>query len=148
MNISYGQHSQAKDYFGHADYYHHKNAGMSSQGLLDWVNSNMDKFSYGPRNQPGGGGLYDMMVRDAQMDNLMKISARREATYQPPAYQAPNIPDPKALTTSATAVGGSAKGVKIKRSKNAKAGNNTRGTRSLNRSSRNTQMQISNLNLA
>jgi len=67
--------------------------------------------------------------------------------YEPPVYQAPPIPEPTALTTSGTAVGGTAKGVKIKRSDAAKKGKNTRGTRALNRKQRASSMQISNLNL-
>ena len=68
--------------------------------------------------------------------------------YTPPAYTPPPVPEPKALTTEGTAVGGSAQGVKIKRSDASKKGKNPKGTRSLNRAQRNANMQINTLNLA
>ena len=139
-------HGASKKYFGHADYYANKNAGMTSQALLNWVNSNMNILSQGKINRPGGGGLYDQMTNDARMEQMFK--ARPPVpVYEAPTYEAPVIPDPKTLTTEGSAVGGGAQGVKIKRSKAAKAGKNTKGTRSLSRGQRNAAMKISNLNL-
>lgn len=74
LDISRGSYDNAKNVFGHADYYYHKDQGMTSQELLDWVNGNMSKFSAGPKNQPGGGGLYDMMVKDADQEKMMAAS--------------------------------------------------------------------------
>lgn len=54
--------------------------------------------------------------------------------------------EPKILTASGTAVGGSAQGVKIKKSEASKS-RNTKGTKSLGREARNATMKISNLNL-
>tara|TARA_Y100000739_G_C20546400_1_gene436087 strand:+ start:44 stop:379 length:336 start_codon:yes stop_codon:yes gene_type:complete len=56
-----------------------------------------------------------------------------------------NIPKPKALNTKGTAVGGSARGVKSKRSEASKRGR--RGTRSLNRKQRAARMKINNINI-
>jgi len=71
LDISFGAFPQAEETFGHADYYHHRNRGMTAQDLLNWVNSNFSKFSTGPKNQPGGGGLYDMMQRDANTERMI-----------------------------------------------------------------------------
>ena len=144
MDLSYGA---SPSVFGHADYYAARNRGNTAVSLLDWVNSNWNKFSKGKMNQPGGGGLYDLMARDADMERIMKIQAQRQPVYKPPVYNAPIIPEPKTMTTDATPVGGSAMGVKTKRSKKAKAGKGVRGTRALARSNRNTSMQIQNLNV-
>jgi len=70
MDISRGTFSESDKYFGHADYYHHKQQGMTAQELLNWVGQNFDKFSPGTNNQPGGGGLYDQMVADAEMERF------------------------------------------------------------------------------
>lgn len=67
--------------------------------------------------------------------------------YEAPTYEAPVIPDPKTLTTQGSAVGGGAKGVKIKRSEASKKSKNSRGTRALSRGQRASSMKISNLNL-
>lgn len=58
-----------------------------------------------------------------------------------------NVPKPKALQTKGTAVGGSARGVKARRSKASKAGYRSRGTRALNRRQRAASMKINNLNI-
>jgi len=140
----------SKEYFGHADYKHGLGQGKTPQELLDFINKNMKILSPGGYNQPGGGGLYDEMVADARKDKLMAdmFKARPPVPiYEAPTYQAPVIPDPKTLTTKGSAVGGGAKGVKIKRSKASKGNKNTRGTRTLSRSQRNSSMKISNLNL-
>ena len=71
MDISFGAFPKADSTFGHADYYHHKNSGKSAQELLNWVNNNFGKFSTGPKNQPGGGGLYDLMQRDANTEQMV-----------------------------------------------------------------------------
>tara|TARA_B100001094_G_scaffold314328_1_gene353055 strand:+ start:568 stop:1146 length:579 start_codon:yes stop_codon:yes gene_type:complete len=65
----------SKHVFGGADYAFHKSQGMTSQALLNWVNSNMSKFSPGPKNQPGGGGLYDQMSADAQAEQRAQAHA-------------------------------------------------------------------------
>tara|TARA_B100001287_G_scaffold272539_1_gene274387 strand:+ start:300 stop:743 length:444 start_codon:yes stop_codon:yes gene_type:complete len=97
-------------------------------------------------NAFAGSGLPSIGWRmQAEMAKDMQPPAPTPApTPAPP----PPPPEPKALTTKATAVGGAAQGVKIKRSNASKTGKNTRGTRSLNRKQRNASMQINNLNLA
>ena len=143
VNYSYGA---SKKYFGHADYYANKGRGKTSQALLDWVNSNMHILSPGKANRPGGGALYDQMTADARMEQMFK--ARPPVPiYQAPTYEAPVIPDPKTLTTEGSAVGGGAKGVKIKRSEASKKSKNSRGTKALSRGQRASSMKISNLNL-
>tara|TARA_X000001382_G_scaffold26714_1_gene17176 strand:+ start:377 stop:814 length:438 start_codon:yes stop_codon:yes gene_type:complete len=139
-------HGQSAKYFGHADYYANKGSGKTSKQLLDFINRNMHILSPSKQNQPGGGGIYDQMVNEARMEEMFK--AREPVpVYQAPTYEAPVIPDPKTLTNDSSAVGGGAKGVKIKRSKAAKGNKNTRGTSSLARKQRNSAMKISNLNL-
>lgn len=154
-------HGNSKEYFGHADYKHGLGQGKTAQELLDFINKNMKILSPGDYNQPGGGGLYDEMVEAARKEKLIedkfkdqdeRMAAMFKARppvpiYEAPKYQAPAIPDPKTLTTKGSAVGGGAKGVKIKRSKASKGNKNTRGTRSLSRSQRNSSMKISNLNI-
>jgi len=72
----------SKSVFGGADYAYHRQQGMSSRELLNWVDSNMNKFSPGPKNQPGGGGLYDMMVRNADTEDRLKLEAQRRKEDQ------------------------------------------------------------------
>ncbi len=52
------------------------------------------------------------------------------------------------MTTDATPVGGSARGVKINRGPDTGKGPNVKGTRALGRKARNAQMAINNLNLS
>ena len=80
----------------------------------------------------------DLMAQLAEAINQMGKAPTPKVTV--------NVPKPKALNTEGTAVGGSARGVKSKRSEASKRGR--RGTRTLNRRQRNSQMQINNLNLA
>ena len=77
LDISRGSWPQSNIYFGHADYTYHRGQGKTAQYLLDWVNSNFSKFSPGPKNQPGGGGLYDQMVADASAERAAADQARR-----------------------------------------------------------------------
>ena len=138
LDISKGGHAQAKDYFGHADYYYHKNKGMSSAELLNWVNSNMKKFSYGPKNQPGGGGLYDMMVKDAnqekqfqQQQDLIKQSQAADTKQLEALTKAlENPPYSPSYMASNMSIGnsGNAEGVRARRPKSS-----SDGTYSLNR---------------
>ena len=93
----------------------------------------------------GGSGLPGIGWR--MQNALMEDMAPPPPVYQAPTYNPPPIPEPKTLTTEGSAVGGGAKGVKIKRSDASKKGRNTKGTRSLNRKQRNAAMQINNLNL-
>ena len=79
LDISYGSFPEADKYFGHADYYHHKGKGMSAQELLNWVGNNFEKFSPGVKNQPGGGGLYDQMVADANMEKFIAQTQAQNA---------------------------------------------------------------------
>jgi len=61
MNTSYG----ASNYFGHADYYANRNQGSTNKQILSFINDNFGRFSPGPKNQPGMGGLYDMIAKGA-----------------------------------------------------------------------------------
>lgn len=79
LDISFGSFPEADKYFGHADYYHHKGKGMSAQELLNWVGNNFEKFSPGVKNQPGGGGLYDQMVADANMEKFIAQTQAQNA---------------------------------------------------------------------
>ena len=84
------------------------------------------------------------------------LGADAEFVRPAPGQQPPHAdskPDPKTLYSEGSAVGGSALGVKIKRSSNSKNKNNknNKGTQSLNRSSRflgTYKLKINNLNLA
>lgn len=96
-------------------------------------------------NAFGGSGLPSIGWR---MQAAMAKDMQPPPPPPAPTYNPPPPPEPKAMTTKATAVGGAAQGVKIKRSEASKKGKNTRGTRSLNRKQRNASMQINNLNLA
>jgi len=97
---------------------------------------------------PGTTGEPGAATRQPTKMPEMKIPEIKMApTYNAPKYEAPKMPEPKALTTSGTPVGGSASGVKIKRSK-ASQSPSKRGTTSLSRGSRNPSLKISNLNLA
>ena len=77
LDISHGSWPQAKIYFGGADYAYHRGQGKTAQYLLNWVNNNFSRFSPGPQNQPGGGGLYDQMVADANAERAAMEQARR-----------------------------------------------------------------------
>ena len=70
LNISKGTHPESANYFGHMDYYANKNAGMSAAEQLAILGKNMNVLSPGAENQPGGGGLYDQMVADAEMEKF------------------------------------------------------------------------------
>ena len=61
MNTSYG----ASNLFGHADYYANRNQGSTNKQILGFINSNFGRFSQGEQNQPGAGGLYDMIAKGA-----------------------------------------------------------------------------------
>jgi hypothetical protein len=93
----------------------------------------------------GSSGLPSIGYR--MQNAMMADMAPPPPVYEAPTYNPPPIPEPKTLTTEGSAVGGGAKGVKIKRSDASKKGRNTKGTRSLNRKQRNAAMQINNLNL-
>lgn len=95
-------------------------------------------------NAFGGSGLPSIGWR---MQAAMAKDMQPPPPPPAPVYNPPPPPEPKALTTKATAVGGTAKGVKSKRSKVSDTFKG-RGTRALNRRQRNSQMQINNLNLA
>lgn len=79
----------------------------------------------------------DLMAQLAEAINNMGSAPAPAVTV--------NIPKQKALNTKGTAVGGSARGVKSKRSEASKRGR--RGTRSLNRKQRATRMKINNINI-
>jgi len=104
----------------------------------------------GVTNAQLSAGLSGYRVGRIATDRI-KTGMEREKTSVAPAAmpqrETPVIPDPKTLTTEGSAVGGTAAGVKIKRSKASKGGKNAKGTRSLSRSQRNSAMKISNLNL-
>ena len=128
------------DFFGHADYYQARAQGFNPMQILNHLRSNMNQLRMNNlpgRSDPRTGmrSVFDMAMDDARM--YERSVAPQQKKPEPP-------PPPKATTTSASAVGGSAKGVKIKRSNMQ----NTSGTKSLNRKNRNRSMQISNLNLA
>tara|TARA_B100000073_G_scaffold263156_1_gene222869 strand:- start:2906 stop:3412 length:507 start_codon:yes stop_codon:yes gene_type:complete len=62
-------HYGASDYFGHGDYYANRNRGYSNSEILKFINDNFHRFSPGPKNQPGAGGLYDMIGMAAMAEN-------------------------------------------------------------------------------
>ena len=105
----------------------------------------------GVTNQQLDTGLRGYRVGKVALDSIKIGLDREKADVVPeaalPEREPPVIPDPKTLTTEGSAVGGTAAGVKIKRSKASKGGKNAKGTRSLSRSQRNSAMKISNLNL-
>jgi hypothetical protein len=65
MNTSYGE----SNYFGHADYYANRNQGYTNKQILNFINSNFGRFSPGESNQPGAGGLYDMIAASAKAED-------------------------------------------------------------------------------
>jgi hypothetical protein len=64
--------------FGHADYAAALASGKSNQEILNWVQKNFSSFSQGPRNLPGGGGLYDAIAAGASQES--QAAAQRAAT--------------------------------------------------------------------
>ena len=86
MNTSYG----ASNLFGHQDYYQALNSGMSNQQILSWINSNMGQLSKGPKNQPGGGGLYDEIQAANQKDKMLAAdkAAKQQQLQQQQAAMA------------------------------------------------------------
>ncbi len=66
--------------FGGADYAAALASGKSNQEILNWVNSNFSKFSQGPKNQPGGGGLYDAIAAGASQES--QAAQQRAATQR------------------------------------------------------------------
>ena len=116
------------DLYGHADYYYQRNQGNKASQILSWLDADMSRLSQGPKNQPGGGGLYDQIF----------AAAERERELQMPAYQPPNITieAPPAPTTvpAPMAIRGNATGVKKKKSATEKTGRNASGSNQFNRS--------------
>ena len=74
LDISKGTHPDSANYFGHMDYYANKAAGMSAADQLAILGKNMNVLSPGAENQPGGGGLYDQMVADAEMEKFTQAT--------------------------------------------------------------------------
>tara|TARA_B100000902_G_scaffold108774_1_gene110463 strand:+ start:956 stop:1267 length:312 start_codon:yes stop_codon:yes gene_type:complete len=93
------------------------------------------------------GGRHLPLKKKPSYDDLMAqlATAINNMGSAPAPGVTVNIPKPKALNTKGTAVGGSARGVKSKRSEASKRGR--RGTRSLNRKQRATRMKINNINI-
>ena len=79
MNTSYG----ASDLFGHADYGQALSGGKTNLQIFDWLNNNMSRLSKGPRNQPGGGALYEQIQEAAMRErSVMQANARRQAEIE------------------------------------------------------------------
>ena len=97
LDVSRGSWSALSPYvFGGADYSYHRGQGKTAQFLLNWVNNNMSKFSPGKANQPGGGGLYDQMVADANAERA-DAAARAAADAQARRLEQQRIQDQAAL---------------------------------------------------
>lgn len=58
--------------FGGADYDYYRSQGKTAQEMLDYVDGQLAQgggsYTRGVNNQPGGGGLYDRIYRDAQAE--------------------------------------------------------------------------------
>ena len=66
--------------FGSADYSAALGQNHSNIEIFNWINSNFSKLSPGPRNQPGGGGLYDQIQARAQEEqSVIAANQRRQA---------------------------------------------------------------------
>ena len=113
--------------------------GMTADGVQD----------RGRQENITWGGAAQQFFDDFNRKKMESMFPARPSVpiYQAPTYEAPVIPDPKTLTTQGSAVGGGAKGVKIKRSEASKKSKNSRGTKALSRGQRASSMKISNLNL-
>ena len=122
--------------FGKSDFDRAMGDGYSASSIASFLAGWHGKT--GPKAQTA--------LQDARLTEMQTLLTQQKAPE--PVREAPVIPDPKTLTSESSKVGGAASGVKIKRSKASKTNKNTKGTRSLNRTSRNASMKISNLNLA
>lgn len=66
--------------FGSADYSAALSENYSNIQIFDWINKNFSKLSPGPRNQPGGGGLYDQIqTRAREEQKVIDANRRRQA---------------------------------------------------------------------
>ncbi len=58
--------SVTKTTFGGADWDVAKSQGKSAKEIADWARANRSKMSQGPKNIPGGGGLWDQIMAAEQ----------------------------------------------------------------------------------
>jgi len=58
--------SVTKTTFGHADWDAAKSQGKSAKEIADWARANQQIMSQGPKNIPGGGGLWDQIMAAEQ----------------------------------------------------------------------------------
>ncbi len=102
-------------------------------------------------NKPKGSAAMNMLKQKAAEEtqqDILNITNSLKSDYSKEVPAPPPPPEPKTMTTDATPVGGSARGVKINRGPDTGKGPNVKGTRALGRKARNAQMAINNLNLS
>lgn len=130
--------------FGRESYQAARAAGFTNKQLSQGL-SGYRVGKYANERITSGMKIEDLLA--SQQQRIADLQSQVVPAYQPAAIPKPQPPpEPKALTKSPTVVGGTAKGVKIKRSDAMKKGKTSRGTRALNRRQRAAAMQIRNLN--
>ena len=53
--------------FGHADWHAAQSQGKSPSEIANWARANQSTMSQGPKNRPGGGGLWDQIMAAEQV---------------------------------------------------------------------------------
>jgi len=127
-------------YFGHQDYAQARGSGQNPLQILQYLQNNMGQLR--DKNVPGGGGLYDEVLADAN-----RYQAAQQAPPPPPPAPVINIPPPPSTVPSPMAVRGNASGVKRKKSRADQQGLTTSGTSQFNRSMFINPVPINNLNV-
>jgi len=133
-DLSYGM---SPSHFGHLDYYGNSAAGMSIRDQLNFLNSNMGVLR--GVNVPGGGGVYDLMMKDLRDEDARNktLAAQKEQADKEIAALAELKTKPVPVyNTQSMAIGNNqnAGGVRSNTAPTSRNKASSKGTYSLNRS--------------
>ena len=132
-NLSYGM---SPSHFGHLDYYGNSAAGMSISDQLKYLNSNMGVLR--GINVPGGGGVYDLMMKDLKDEQVRQsnmAAQQAQADREIAALEKLKTKPVPVYNTQSMAIGNNqnAGGVRSNTAPTSKDKSSTKGTYSLNR---------------
>ncbi len=82
--------SVTKTTFGGADWDVAKSQGKSAKEIADWARANRSKMSQGPKNIPGGGGLWDQIMAAEQAARSGSGGSKASRTASDAAASAPS----------------------------------------------------------